>query len=263
MQRIANPCRSVQFRSRPRELLSVLSTLKYQLGDSQVFFNTIFKKDSNLILFHPHQNESTALLVARDFSTSNNTSFIALLYSEETDPKRNITFSFKGDNYQIDPNRIYTEDGIAKNLLLENPHLKNNTNLNTELIDLVISFSEEILQILSDKDYIIALHNNEGKNYTLRNYQIGGEQEQEALSLYDTQKNISDFFLVTDKELFKMLKKVGNFNVVLQNPDTVEDDGSLSVYCAARGINYINIEAGLNNYNIQYQMLNVLYKLIR
>jgi hypothetical protein len=51
-----------------------------------------------------------------------------------------------------------------------------------------------------------------------------------------------DFIYTTSVYFFRKLKDAG-LNVVLQNNDSIGDDGSLSVLCGKTGRSYINIEA--------------------
>ena len=74
---------------------------------------------------------------------------------------------------------------------------------------------------------------------------------------YNPKQNVHNFFFVTRPAMFNKLKKLG-FNVVLQNNRSVTDDGSLSVYAAKRGINYINVEARHGALQTQIKMLRAL-----
>jgi hypothetical protein len=49
------------------------------------------------------------------------------------------------------------------------------------------------------------------------------------------------------------------YNVVLQNNTTVEDDGSLSVYCGKNRISYINFESESGHFEEQIKMITEIY----
>ena len=65
------------------------------------------------------------------------------------------------------------------------------------------------------------------------------------------------FFLCTDPDDFKILSTSG-YNVVLQQHAPKDDDGSLSRLAAARGLRYVNCEAGLGHGGRQQEMLDWL-----
>ena len=63
-----------------------------------------------------------------------------------------------------------------------------------------------------------------------------------------------NFFICTNKEDYDLLKK-SPFNVVLQDKQIENDDGSLSWYAYRKNIRYINIETRLGHLRTQSEML--------
>ena len=70
--------------------------------------------------------------------------------------------------------------------------------------------------------------------------------------------NNSEFFIVTERNDFKMLSEK-RYTVVLQNDNPV-DDGSMSVYAYRKGKRYVNAEAKMGRVKEQIEMLEILLK---
>ena len=69
----------------------------------------------------------------------------------------------------------------------------------------------------------------------------GAVYEVDAEAVYNGKhKDPDQFYFVTSARLYGMLTPT-KFNVVIQNNANVTDDGSLSVYCGQRGIEYVNV----------------------
>ena len=80
----------------------------------------------------------------------------------------------------------------------------------------------------------------------------------EAIHINPT-RDEDDFYLVTQKEKFDYFKERG-YNVVLQDNLNAEDDGSLSVYCGRKNIDYINIECENGHVREQVEMIKEVYR---
>jgi hypothetical protein len=183
-----------------------------------------------ILFVNVHDNENIAADAAKEVIKENGGKLIELHYSN--DNLRYIPC--------IDTNRIFTDKGREKV---------------TEYLE---NFSEKFLDYLKDAPLIIAVHNNSGINMEkcFTNNKAGMEQ------IYHSPDYESDFFLVTIVDLFTAIKDKKGFNVVLQNNDRVQDDGSLSVYCGENNIPYINIEVkNTGNYTAdldkQIKMINI------
>jgi len=103
------------------------------------------------------------------------------------------------------------------------------------------------------------LHNNHPRGLSIRNYVPSGSMAQGMSQVaVSPDKDPHDFFYVTSQRAFEFLSG-RNFNVVLQNNQTVRDDGSLSVWAARQQIDYINSEAGTGNLASQMVMLAAVW----
>lgn len=192
-----------------------------------------------------HDNENTATTATRKLIDEQGGRLIELQHKGT----RYISFSVNGKNYQIDPNRIFSDVGIRNNLT------DLNGNYAEEAFVTVQTFAQKLLNqfILSNnKRDIVAVHNNTNKNWDINSFRS------EATQIHIQQgADLDDFFLVTDKNDFDRLQKK-RFNVVLQSQKKVADDGSLSVYCGKNKIRYINVEAQDMHADEQFKMLKAL-----
>jgi hypothetical protein len=159
-----------------------------------------------------------------------------LLIKIENGNKRNITFRLDNGVYAFDPNRIFSRVGIQHTL----GRFKNTSE---EAIETVEAFASRIISLIPDEPAcVIALHNNTEGGLAINSYLPGARYEKDAKEVYvNPGEDPDDFFLTTDSLLFDVLAKA-RFNIVLQDNERVEQDGSLSVYCGERNIRYLNCE---------------------
>lgn len=226
---------------------------QYKLGDNtvEIVISKTSKRPSKFVYFNMHDNENTAAEAAKEIIEKYGGTLIEL----KNGGKRLIKFSLKDERFTIDPNRIFTEEGIKKTL-------KYNGEYATEAENETNKFAEKLKDLLKNYRLIIAVHNNTDENYSIKSYETGGEFEKDAkLVNIKSEMDIDDFFFVTDKNIFKILKEK-NQNVALQDNVNVTDDGSLSVYCGNHKIPYINVESEHGHLREQIKMLEVLQKLI-
>ena len=124
------------------------------------------------------------------------------------------------------------------------------------------AFARFIIKIIPENNIIIAVHNNTNDRYSIEDYKQGGGLQKDAEDVYINDAwDKDDFILTTDKGIFEKLK-IKKANVILQHPETVTDDGSLSVYCAKIKRQYINIEAQEGHLKQQLQMLQIVKDII-
>lgn len=191
-----------------------------------------------------HENESTSVEAAKAMMAYSGGTLIELKHTGA----RNLTFRLGGTQYEIDPNRMFTDRGIKVNL---RPY-------STEAHAAVAALAQRIIRKLSRR--VVALHNNTDGGYSILQYQAGQKYANEAAMpphVVEGQ-DPDNFFFVTPPNDFARLKKAG-FNVVLQAGQP-SDDGSLSVYCSRNGINYVNVEAQHGSRKEQIKMLHALLK---
>lgn len=129
----------------------------------------------------------------------------------------------------------------------------------------VRAFADSLLSVMQidSQRLVIALHNNKEDGYSLASYRIDSIYQDEALAIYvGLHPDPDDFFFVTERRIFEALQP-NHYHIVLQDNEKMTDDGSLSVYCGIRGIQYVNVEAQHKHGKEQKKMLEVLLERIR
>lgn len=187
---------------------------------------------------HVHQNETTALIAARNVIKSEGGSVLTLIHSGG----RNVVFHLRHKRYEFDPNRIFTDTGIKKTLL-QFGHYSAAAHRETKKLAVKIS------QLLP-RGKIIAVHNNE--TYSLRNYFPNHDLAHDAQSLHINKRLFHRNFYLVNKRHDYLRFKQANFNSVWQSGHAA-DDGSLSVFLQC--VHYINVEAGYDQLAEQIKML--------
>ncbi len=233
---------------------STIKILKHPIliGDTKIYVKTSESKSAIPIrYFNMHDNENTSV----DAALSILTKYGGKIIEFDAQKTREIKFNLNDNSYSIDPNRIYTESGIKYTLNYYN-------NFSESAFNAVNKFQNEIIQnFLSDSNQIlVALHNNTNGNYSIESYLKGEENDKDASEVKISKDwDPDDFYFVTDELIYKELIKY-NVNIALQNNKTVTDDGSFSVYCRNKSINYVNVEAQHHHLQEQIKMLEILNK---
>jgi hypothetical protein len=237
----------------------------------------------NFALFAPHENEN----VANDYVIQQIIERSGVFVILRQDGKRLIRFDIEPFKVEIDPNRIFTEQGRRNNIIKHNPRLRTNTYVFHRAMRLSAGLAKLIINTLGGAKPSrtwLAIHNN------TQGYSGDNKQGMGNISILHYQQKLAngaafimavsqqhgdedDLFFVTEQQDFNALQQSG-WNAVLQHPqvvtDPAQDDGSLSVYAQQSGIRYINIEAerstdnfGENHLAEQQQMLDyVLNRLL-
>tara|TARA_B100000530_G_scaffold334254_1_gene283770 strand:+ start:119 stop:865 length:747 start_codon:yes stop_codon:yes gene_type:complete len=206
-----------------------------------VKFEILINGESNRRYIWIHGDEKTAELLIRKYLKENHgTAFLI------NNKEREVLIN----GYMLDPNRIFTNVGVKKNLKKLNRNISKSQINKT--IELISNDRENFFKSISPPDggLLISLHNN------IREYSIDNEI---PLSTEVSIKNTNhphhhNFFICTNKEDYDLLKK-SPFNVVLQDKQIENDDGSLSWYAYRKNIRYINIETRLGHLRTQSEML--------
>nr|MBA2745112.1 hypothetical protein [Flavisolibacter sp.] len=154
--------------------------------------------------------------------------------------------------YAFDPNRIFSSPGIKKTL-------EENGQYDEAVEEEVNRFADSLLSMLRDK-VIVALHNNSNGRYSVRKYLDDLKSNAAAVHINEVMDE-DDFIYTTSNELFIALRHL-NINVVLQDHEQVEDDGSLSVYCGRNQIVYVNVETEHGHEEEQYRLTKVILNLL-
>lgn len=189
-----------------------------------------------------HGNEQTAREVLREHMRQRDGTALLVTGSERWVTLRGL---------RLDPNRMFSRIGAQRSFTVLNPNVPQGRII--EALDWLDRRRDEILRPLLPPPggLIVTLHNN-SSGYSVES-EIGIS---ESVSL-PTRGTPYEFMLATSPADFEILAR-SPFNVVLQHQPAVEDDGSLSRLCSARGIRYVNIEARIGNAAGQRGMLDWL-----
>ena len=190
----------------------------------------------------PHDDEQTAAAAAHIVLAETGGTLHELVNNEQ----RLIAFTIAGRQYVADPNRIFTNAGIAATLA-------EYSEATTEAMTAVEAFALAWLEHLQlhTRSTIVTLHNNTEGEYGINTYV---EEEPCAAIHINPAHSTDDFYFVTTQAAFDLFK-ARNYNVVLQHPHDTADDGSLSIWAERLGIPYINVEAMHGHLTQQVEMV--------
>jgi hypothetical protein len=200
-----------------------------------------------------HDDENTAVEAGLLLLSQRGGRLLELRHTGE----RLIEFSIAGQQYRIDPNRIFTDEGARKTL-------QRYSSYSPAAFRAVRGFANQLLSVygLDQSELILTLHNNSEAEYSLQSYLPEGEYADDASQVHlEDGSDPDDFFFVTAPHLFEAFRDSG-FNVVLQDNANVSDDGSLSVLAGAKGIPYVNVEAEHGKLEEQIKMLQAVYEVV-
>ena len=219
------------------------SALEY-VDIAGIQFKVIKNGESNRRFIWIHGDEKTAaILLKRHLKDNYGTAFLI------ENNKREVYIN----DYMVDPNRIFSKAGVEKNLI------KFNGNISKTAIDKMVNLIANDKEIFFDRitppnrGLLIALHNN------LHAYTI---EDEIPLSTEISLKNSEhphhhNFFICTNRDDYNLLSK-SPYNVVLQETDPEEDNGSLSWFANRKGVRFINIETRLGHLSTQTKMLQYI-----
>ncbi|MCS7041218.1 MAG: hypothetical protein N2036_13285 [Bryobacteraceae bacterium] len=200
--------------------------------------------DSRLRLLRIHGDEETARQAVE-----------LLLDSVEGEAwivdSRTRLVEFRG--FQIDPNRMFSRAGAERNLWRLNPEAAPGGI--AAALDALDSCRDAMLRALMPPPggLWIAAHNN-GPGYSMET------EAPISRKIHRPQPDMPrDFFLFTEEKDYQIAEK-GPYNAVLQDRPGGEDDGSLSRWCAAAGIRYVNVEAAHGKLDKQLDMIRWLVR---
>lgn len=211
---------------------------------------------AKITFFSIHENEKTAVealeMLPQILDSVN-------FYKIKQNGERTLKFNINKTGYEIDPNRIFTKDGIEATLTKYSKDLKHLHKAKRK----VHKFAENLLKKILPKDsilYFVSIHNNTDENFNIYSFRDSGEGK-EIFILTEEVCDPDDFILVTEKQLFDKISALGKYHVVLQN-EKFADDGSLSYYFQKRNLPYINIEAEHGHFEKQKEMIEDMYSLL-
>jgi hypothetical protein len=240
----------LEFVSSPGRPIDITEqTILYKLADNIVPIKIQQYGNRNDIVFiNLHDDEATSVEATKKILEEQG----GLLIEVENNTQRNIRFRLGNYNYRVDPNRIFSKEGIAKSL-----KELGRTSPGAEAE--VEKFGQRIIQLIPpDARLVIALHNNSPELFSAKEYAPGQKRSIETRKIYlNPDEDADDFFLTTDNSLYEKLSEKG-FNTILQDNKNCTEDGSLSVYCGKNRINYVNCETEHGKFQQYYQMIRAL-----
>jgi hypothetical protein len=212
------------------------------------------KRDPQVVYINVHEDEQTSIDVLIEYSKHSSINYWYLKHGNT----RRINFTIDHLDYDIDPNRIYTDKGVVRTL-------KDGLNFSEKAVRKVRKFGKKLMSRVAPRKrkMVVTLHNNTPDNYSILSYKEGGDEWLNTADLYiNPDMDPDDFIYTTDRWMFDQLKEK-NINVILQDNSEPVDDGSMSVYCGFEGIPYINIEAEHGHFDTQLELLEVIDKLVQ
>lgn len=227
------------------------SDIVLKLGNAKCIIRIHKNEKNGIHVICLHGDENTCIQSFFDLPATNSFE----LYQLSQRGKRLLEFRERNKSYFFDPNRIFSRVGIIRTLK------KYNSNYPKSLINKIQIFSSKVLAIVGiihSSKHIIAIHNNTNKRFSVITFNHFSRAGKIFIS---PSKDPDDFFIVTRLIDFNFFKKHQE-NVVLQSK-YARDDGSLSVYCQAHHIPYINVEAEYGHVQHQKNMLMLCEKLLR
>lgn len=252
------------------------------LGETRIRVNVYENEGAAVTFYAPHHNEQTGLALAKEFVEKRGGRLVEVESLDASGkPSRYLKFTYNGKTYQVDPNRIYTENGRS-------------CALSTEIAPVVKLFADELLRLVLAEDgaslrpgerYLVAVHNNTDVDAKAEQARAGdltasafvkaknahAEFYEQALGVYlsNMEDDADNFVFLSGPQLVGFFAERG-FNAVVQKSASLLDskkcsidDGSLSVYSALNSVPYICLEAdGISGMFRQRQMFEAVYKLI-
>jgi hypothetical protein len=189
--------------------------------------------DLNLAFLNLHENENTSVVAVRSFLLFNGGSLVKFSKGNT----RLVEFQMESNNYAIDPNRMFTSEGIQASLAQYSTYTPEAAAEVSKLADFLLDIYD-----FDHQSTVLALHDN-GGTYGANSYLPGQTYENDAAAVNIVDgTNPSDFFYVVDPVYYESLKVAG-YNIVLQDNTTVTNDGSLSYFAGVKGKAYVNFEA--------------------
>ena len=203
---------------------------------------------TDVVFINLHDDEVTSVEAAKRVLEEQG----GLLIEIENNAQRNIRFRLDRYFYKVDPNRIFSEEGIKRSL-------EQLGRTSDKAIDEIEKLGQRIIQLIPEETKcVIALHNNTPDLFSVTEYAPGNKRSVDSKKVYiNARQDTDDFFLTTDTNLYEKLADKG-FNTILQDNKHCTEDGSLSVYCGKKNIRYINCETEHGKTEQYYEMMKAL-----
>lgn len=241
-------CLTAQEKYQPRS-----RTIVHKVGDDNIKIEiTEYGDKKDIVFINLHADETTSVESAKKILETRG----GFLIRFDNDEKRNIHFRIKDQSYTVDPNRIFSRQGIERTLA-------RSKNSSPEAIAEVEKLASRLLSLIPNENTcVIALHNNTEGRLSIQSYMPGNEFAADAQEVFaNHSKDPDDFFLTTDSLLFQQLSAL-EYNMVLQDNARVQQDGSLSVYFGEKNLCYLNCETEHGKLAIYNEMLLAALQMI-
>jgi hypothetical protein len=227
-------------------------TFFYKIGNRNIPVQVMQFGDPNgIVCINLHDNEFTSVKAAMSVLREKGGTLIRI----QNMRRRQVSFNLADRKYTIDPNRMFSRQGIQASL-------ESNGITSKDAIHAVESFASNVLSLIPENTTtIVALHNNTENEFSVKSYLPGNEYGTDAKEVYRHPRQDDDnFILTTDSSIYREMAK--EYNSILQDNLNVRKDGSLSVYYGELGKKYVNIETEHGRTRDYARMLNRLLTLL-
>ena len=239
---------SIEF-TQPIDPTITEKTIFYNLGGNIVPIKIKqYGESTDIVFINLHDDETTSVDAAKRVLGE----YGGLLIEVENNAQRNIRFKLGKYFFTVDPNTIFSEEGIKKSL-------DQLGRISGKAVDEVEKLGQRIIQLIPEETTcIISLHNNTPDLFSIMEYTAGNKRSADSKKVYiNADQDADDFFLTTDHKLYEKLSDKG-FNTILQDNKNSTEDGSLSVYCGKKNICYVNCETEHGKTEQYYEMMKAL-----
>lgn len=228
----------------------------YSIGETKISVveQCCYPCHPGILFVNVHDNENTSVKSAERYLNE----IGGRLINIENNGERLIDFLHKGQYFAFDPNRIFSNAGIDSTIKILSARYDPNAAKE------VSRFAELLIaDYIDSSNLIVSLHNNMDSSLSVLSYKNDQEINKDLGQIFiNPSMDADDFILTTDISLFNRIKRK-NINVVLENVNAIEDDGSLSVYAARHNIPYVNVEAQHEHSEEQLALLRLLEDIIK
>jgi len=209
--------------------------------------------NTDYVFINLHDDEETSVEAAKMILQEHG----GMLIEIENKLQRNLRFQLGNYFYRVDPNRIFSAEGIKKSM-------EQLGRSSARAVTEVEKFGNYLISILPvNRKCIIALHNNTPGFFSANDYAAGNSRTTESKKVYlNPTQDTDDFYLTTDSKLYEQLADKG-FNTILQDNKNCTEDGSLSVYFGKQEIRYVNCETEHGKTEQYLEMLKALFDVLK
>jgi hypothetical protein len=263
------------------------TTRNLSLGDTEIKVNVFEAAGPGVTFVVPHHNEQTGGKIVKEYIDKYGGRMVEIeSFDKSGKPARYVSFTVGGKSYSIDPNRIFTANGLGCNTSIVDVQAKVEL-FATAVLNSILVDGKKLFE--NDK-FIVAVHNNtdiDTKAFTSKATDLTAfsflnvspsldqphgfyHDQAEGVFVSNSEDDPDNFVLLSSKKYLSFFADKG-FNVVIQkaaaklkDTNCSVDDGSLSVFSAQNDIPYICLEADSNNGGYrQRQMMEAVYQLAK